>query len=117
MKMEPLVTNRRYLVWLCMCPASKSTSRWQEIAHATFAITALTGLVSILVPCTVFFWKFISIDMGRCMFALVFIVAEFVAVYTALVGMISLRHKVGTIFDNLAKIYKDSKCLILKLYS
>lgn len=108
--MEPLITNRRYLVWLCVCPANKSASRWQKLAHATFATIVLTAVMCGVTGCLTFCWKFASIDFGRSVFAFMFAVAEFTAVYTATVGIFLLRHKIGAIFDNLAVIYRQSKC-------
>lgn len=107
--MEPLATNRRYLIWLRACPPDESTSRWQKLAHFAFSAIVLLGILSIIAACLTYCWKFVSIDLGRSVFAFMVAVVHFSVVYMALVGMILLRHKIGTIFDNLSAIYKTSK--------
>lgn len=81
------------------------------MAYLIFAITISTALISAVTAYLAFGWKFISIDVGRSMFAFVFVADDFTAFYMALVGMFLLRHRIGTIFENLSIIYKDSKCL------
>lgn len=112
--MEPLVTNRRCLVWLCICPADEYTSRWQKLAYIIFAMFVSSGLIGGSAACLAFSWKFLSIDLGRAMFAFTFVAAEFTAIYMALVGVISMRRKIDTIFKNLSTIYKNSKCFLLE---
>lgn len=107
--MEPLATNRQCLIWLRMCAADESANRRQKIAHAIFAMLVLTALMSGISASLIFMWKFISIDVGRSVFAFMLVATEFTVIYLASVGMILLRHKIGTIFDNLSTIYKDSK--------
>lgn len=110
--MEPLVTNRRCLIWLSICPPDESTSRWQKMTYIIFVMTVLTALICAVAAYLAFCWKFASIDLGRTMFAFMFVIFEFVAIYMALVGIILLRHKIGAIFDSLSTIYKESKCFL-----
>lgn len=109
-RMTPLATNRQCLIWLYICPAKKSTSQWQKLAHVICATTVLSGLICGFVSNAIFVWKFRSIDVGQTMYAFTFMSGEFSATYMALVGMIFLRHKIDTIFHKLSKIYKASKC-------
>lgn len=106
--MEPLVTNQRCLIWLCMCPADEFTSRWQKLAHITFTITGLVLTAIGIVGGLTFCMTFVSIDLGRSMFSCVFVVAEFSVIYMALVALLLMRHKIGSIFDNLTKICKNA---------
>lgn len=107
--MEPLSTNRQCLIWLRACPPDESPTRRQKLAHTAFAVLVLAGLIGGAIASSAFFWKFVSIDLGRSMFAFVFVVGEFTIIYMVLVGMILLRHKIGAIFENLATIYKESQ--------
>lgn len=107
--MEPSATNRRCLTWLYICPTDEFASRWQKLVHFTFAVTVLTAIICGATGCLVFCWKFISIDLGRSVFAFMFAAAEFTVVYMAFVGTILLRHKIGAIFHGLSAIYNDSK--------
>lgn len=109
--MEPLVTNRRYLVWLCVCPADEFANRWQKLVYTILAVYVLSTIMCGVTGCLTYCWKFASIDFGRSVFAFMFAVAEFTVVYMALVGIILLRHKIGSIFDKLSAIYRQSKCL------
>lgn len=104
--MESMSTNRRCLVWLCICPAGKSTSRWLRLAHIVCATIAMTGLVCGFTSGSAFVWKFISTDVGQSMYAFTFISGEVAAIYMALAAMTLLRHQIDTVFKNLSTIYK-----------
>ena len=112
--MEPLSTNRRCLIWICIHPADESASRRQKIAHSLFATMVLVTLLSGCAAGIAFCWKFVSIDLGKTFFSFMCVAAEFSALYMALVGMFLMRHKIGTIFENLLKIYKASKCFFFE---
>lgn len=107
--MEPLKTNRQCFIFLRILSADESTTRRQRIVHVIFSTTVLIGLMSIMAATLAFGWKYASIDLGRSIFAFLFSLAEFVMIYMVSVGLILLRHKIGSIFDNLSAIYKDSK--------
>lgn len=107
--MDPLVTNRQCLICLRILPADETASRRQRLAHSIFAGAVLIGLACGMTACLAFCWKFASIDLGRSIFAFLFVIGEFTFTYMALVGMILLRHKIGSIFENLKAIYKASE--------
>lgn len=108
--MEPLATNRQCLIWLCICPADESTDRWRKVAHIICATSALTAIFSGFVSSVVCAWKFISIDVGRTMFAFTFLSGEIATLYMALIAMLLLRHKIDEIFKKLSMIYETRKC-------
>lgn len=107
--MEPLVTNRQCLVWLRIGSPDESITQRQKQMHTTFATIVLAALFCVIVGCLAFFWKFISIDVGRSVFALLAAIVGFSALYMATVGMIWLREKICAIFDDLSAIHRDSK--------
>lgn len=111
--MEPLATNRRCLIWLCICPVDESISQWKKIAYTIFTAMVLSGLIGGSVACLVFSWKSASIDVGQSMYAFTFVAAQFTSVYFALVGVSLLRHKIGKIFKDLSAIYKNSEFAFL----
>lgn len=111
MEKRLLVTNRQCLIWLGLCPINESTSRWQEHAYAAVAATALIVLICFLVSCLAFGGKYLSIDVGRSVFAFMFSTGVFAMILMTLDGMILLRHEIGSIFDKLSAIYKTSKCV------
>lgn len=107
--MEPLTTNRQCLILLRILSADESTARRQGMVHIIFSTAVLTALMCGIAASFAFFWKYASIDLGRSIFALLFTVAQFAITYMALVGMFLLRHKIGTILNNLSAIHKDCK--------
>lgn len=107
--MKPLVTNRQCLILLCICPADERTSRRQKLAYYCCATIALFGLIGGFISNLSFARKFLSIDVGQAMYAFTFLFDEFAVLYMTLVGMILLRQKIATIFDNLSGIYKARK--------
>lgn len=107
-RMEPLVTNRQCLIWLCVCPADESARRWQKLAHATFATYVIIGLVCTSAACLAFYWTYVSIDLGKSVYAFMLVFGQFTPIYAAVAG-IFLQQKIGTIFDSLTTIYAASK--------
>lgn len=111
--MEPLPTTRQCLIWLRLCPADELTCRRQKIAHIVFSMIILIGLIFNIAASLVYCWKFVSIDLGRSIFAFMIVTGQFAIIYMVLVGVILMRHKIGTIFDTLSTIYETSKCSFL----
>lgn len=112
-RMEPLVTNRRLFIWLCICPDnSTSPSRCQKLAHRIFAVAVLITLLWIFGACFACCWNIVSIDLGRSMFAFMYAASALTVIYLALIGIFLLHHKIGSIFDDLSDIYKASKCFL-----
>lgn len=107
--MEPLITNRQCLVWLRSCSPEESTTARQKLVHTMFAMIVLTALICLFATSVAFSWKFASIDEGRSVFAIMFVLAEFALICMELVAMIALRHKIDVIFDKLSAIYEGSK--------
>lgn len=111
--MEPLKTNRQCFIWLRILSADESTSRRQKLAHTVFARAVLIGLICGFAASSTFFGSFVFIDLGRSVLSVMTVVAQFTLIYMLLVGFFLLRHKIGTIFDNLKTIHKDSEYLFL----
>lgn len=105
-EMVPLVTNRRCLVWLRICSPVELTTQRQNAVRTTFAMIVLALLVCVVAACLTFCLKFISIDVGRSVFAILSAIIGISAICMAAVGIISLRRKIDGIFDNLSTIYK-----------
>lgn len=115
--MEPLTTNRRSLIWLCVSPADEFTNQRQKWAHAIFAVFTIIGLMCTFTACFAFGWKYLSTDLGKSIFAFMFVVGHFICIYAVLAGIFLLRHKFGILFDNLSDIYKASKGFSISLSS
>lgn len=107
--MEPLPTTRRNLIWLCMCPPDKSSSRWQRLAYAIYTIICLGSVLACFSGSLAFCIKFLSIDLRRSTFSFVFTVGEFSVIYMGLVAINLMRRRIDTIFQTLSMIYDASK--------
>lgn len=115
--MEPLPTTHQCLIWLRICPADESSSRWQKLLHIIFAMIALSVLICTCISSLTFGLKFISIDVAKSLFAFMIVTSEFTVIYMALVGMFLLRHKIDAIFKDLSKIYDEcGMCSLFSLY-
>lgn len=93
-----------------MCPADESASQWQKFAYNICGTIAVVSIISGFVSNVVFCVQFISLDLERSMFAVMFVAAQFGVIYMAVVAIIFKRQKINTIFKNLAIIYGDGKC-------
>lgn len=107
--MKPLETTHRCLIWLCMCPPNETSSRCQKISYTVFGTIVLVAIISAFVSNVVFCMQFISIDLERSMFAVMFVAAQFGIIYMALVAIILKREKINTIFKDLTIIYGNGK--------
>lgn len=111
MKMSPLITNQRVLMWLCVCPAPEPTSARKKANYVAFTSMIFIANISALAATTTFFINFISIDLEVSLMALIGIVGFFAIAYIMIVALL-FRHKINALFDGLAEIYKASKWLI-----
>lgn len=107
--MKPLVTLQRCLFWLCIHPAEETASVKQKKVYVKFTVAALAGQILQIVACVAFCWKFFSIDLERCMFAGIAVVALFGSAYMLVIAVILMQQKVVAVFKDLTTIYDTSK--------
>lgn len=107
--MKPLQTNQQVLTWLSMHPVDKSTSKSKRMLYIAFTIiNVILTLVTVISSATSFA-IYITSDIEASLYA-VFQFAANIAVFNLIaVGMV-YRHRVASIFRNLAKFYATSKC-------
>lgn len=100
--MEPLVTNRRVMTWLYMCPADESTSKKKRMLSVAFIffMTTITLCSSIL--SVIFIVNYLSIDA-------VYQVSAEAAVSNVIIVAIFMRQRIKAIFTQLSEIYTVSK--------
>lgn len=106
--MEPLVTNRRVMTWLCMCPAEKSASKKERIFYVAFAFTVTTTSLIFLLASVVYVMKYLLIDFEPSLYALFQAVAEVAMMNLVFVAFL-MRHQIEAVFTQLSKIYRASK--------
>lgn len=107
--MEPLVTNKKVLILLCVCPPDKSASVGHKIACILFALVIFILNASVVEVHLSYFSTFFSINLADSLYALMYGIAFFAPVY----GMIStlfVRNQFGGIFRELSVIYRASEC-------
>lgn len=109
-KMQPLVTTRRLMTWLSMCPrADKSPNARPKKAYVvahTFTVLSL-NFIGFIAPIA-FCLKYISIDFNGTTFAFMIIIAEFGVIYFLIIAIL-MRHHIDSVFTSLSAIYKSSK--------
>lgn len=107
-KMEPLKINQQVLTWLCIFPANEATSKRKKLAYIGLALTTVVSMSIITLGSMVFFVKYVLTDLESALYALFQIFDCGGFLYACLVFYLS-RHRIPSIFVNLAEIYRSSK--------
>lgn len=107
-KMEPLLTNQRVMMWLCMCPANESTSKSKIMIYTgcTFIVVTVTSLC--LLFSGSFVVNYLSIDFERSLYAVFQVSGEAAMLNLIFVGFF-MRNRINAIFTQLSEIYVASK--------
>lgn len=107
--MTPLITNKRVLIWLWMCPADgkSDNSMLKSLAHIAFGFTVFFGVVAGLISSFAYFESFVWVDLENSLYAL-FQVAAFLGLVPLFPIAISSRQKISQLLDNLSNIYAAS---------
>lgn len=106
--MKPLVTTKRVLTWLCMCPANESTSINMKICHISFAFVVFISNLSYIAAALISFSEFVFVDVERSLYPMMESMEILVVVYGAMVTF-PMRQKINAIFDELTAIYDASE--------
>lgn len=106
--MKLLPTIKRILTWLCIYRDSEYTQKWENIV---FSMTVYIGDICGAFSSIAYFLLFMSTNLENALFALMGFVAFYSQIYV-IISVMTFRHKVCTIFKQLAKIYSASKCFI-----
>lgn len=109
--MDPLDTNQRVLIWICVLPAKKDATKRERIARITLGVTVYVIIISFIIGCGVFLYKHIKTDFesSLCAFYQLFGCSGVLYMTTAAFVM---RHQIANVFVSLKTIYDDGKyCL------
>lgn len=109
---NPLETNRKVFIWLCMCPADKSTDKKENRAHVICIVIVTALILTFFIASAVFFSKFASTDLEESLYALFQISATSGVMYLIAVAII-MRDKILNIFNKLSDIYEACKMFSL----
>lgn len=106
--MEPLITNKWVLTWLCVFPAAKATGKLENLVHIIFTAIVFFGQFCGTVPHFIFFMKHKSTDLEGSLSAFMGF-TSFVAVDYIMLSFYVQRREVFTIFEHLSRIYANRK--------
>lgn len=106
--MDPLLSNKWALTWLCVYPAAKTTSKLKRMAYLMFTVIVLFGLMCGTVSHFAYFMKYKSTDLEGSLFGFMGF-ATFLALDYVMVFIYSQRRQVISIFDELSSICEHCK--------
>lgn len=106
--MKPLETSQRVMKWLYAFPKDEYASPSKRIAYFAFASIIFISSILSVTASTVFILKNLSINLEDTLFSLFHNIGALVTVYQS-IATILLRHKLMAIFNDLLKIYDQSK--------
>lgn len=110
--MQPLVTIKRILMWMCMTPPEASTSEWRKKQYFVFAHTVLFLFLFMLMAHVAYVVKFFATDLPGCLFAFMS-VCGFGGIIYIMISAFIMRQKINGVFDHLTEIYENSKCGVI----
>lgn len=67
--MQPLLTVKRILIWLCMTPPEKSTSEWEKKQYLVFAFIVISSFLFMLMAHVAYIVEFLRTDLAGSLFA------------------------------------------------
>lgn len=105
--MRPLETNRRVLIWLCLCFELETLSKFKKSLSILLTSIVMASIIGALISSALYLWKFILIDLQGSVYAL-YQTAGFFSILYAFVVMFISRQKIHDIFCNLERIYGTS---------
>lgn len=111
--MEPLLTNRRIMMWLCVCPAIATSTKWQRFGYMVFTFFIIALNLSGLAASAVFFTKFVWTDLENSLFN-IFNMSGHLSVLYMFIILFSSRRKITSLYEFLAELYRARKSWTFK---
>lgn len=110
--MTPFRTTKYMMIWLCLCPTTKSWNKEKKFLRVVFTLTILLLIACIIIAHLMYFSKFMSIDVSESLFALMNVIAISDTLYGLIVEFL-LRDKIDDMFKEISIIYKASELTAL----
>lgn len=108
-KMEPLITVKRVLFWVCIYPGDgRSSSMWKKMVRLLFPLMCLLIAVCGIAACGTFTLRYISTNLPDCVFSFLAVLVYSNSVCFMLNGF-AQRHKITRMFRRLSEIVEASK--------
>lgn len=108
LKMKPLMTSQKMLIWFGVCPTSENPSGSVTIGQIIVIFLVFSTMLSAIVTSALFFVKFVSIDLEKSLQTSLQIAAAFSILYMFFMLLIS-RFEVSGVFSQLMKISNACK--------
>lgn len=108
------MTIKQMLIWLCICPSAKFTSKSKKIAHIIFAAMIFTGHMGGTISHLAFFLKFRSTDLEGAVFSFMG-AGAFSGILYVTMTVFLLRYQICAIFDELSIIYSARKYFFVEV--
>lgn len=104
--MQPLMTAKRVLIWLCIYPSLKAASMLERTAHAVFAVMIFFGLIFGAIAHMAFMIKYGTTDLKGSIFSFngSFGVSS---TFYIMITVFSMRNQISSILDQLSFIYTN----------
>lgn len=106
--MKPLETSRRVLMWLCGFPPDESAGKWLKIAYVIFTSSIVMDHLLSLIAGAIFIHKNVSSNFEDTLFSLFHTVGSLSMLYQSVV-IVFMRRNLTAIFEELSRIYNESK--------
>lgn len=109
--MEPLMTNKKVLMWLSVYPFADGASKWKKKLSILLAFYVFISQICSVVASVAFFLKFMSTDLERSLYAIFQVFACSSAAYGVGFAVV-MSHEITNTIDKLSEIYKMCKSSI-----
>ena len=106
--MEPLLTNQRVFMWLCLLPATENTRKWKKRAYAAIALAMIVADLAIFLASIMYMLKFKSTD-SEGMFYVLYDILAATAMANTIIAAFVFRQKIPPLFEKLTEIYGECK--------
>lgn len=68
--MQPLTTNRKVLVWLCILPAEENTHKYMKLIYILVSVSLITTSITGCISSLAFIYKYASANLEDSLYAL-----------------------------------------------
>lgn len=109
--MEPLSTNQKMLVWLCILPSNKNESKRKKLAHIAFSTALIAIEISVFITSGLFILQNASTDLEASLYSVLQFSGSFGLTYMLITGIFLVRHNIIAMIQSLSSLYNECKNL------
>lgn len=108
LKMRPLQSTERVLIWLCLLPADKPLNPWAKLSHICLAAVVVTMTSMYLAASIAYFIRVVSTDLDESIYAS-FQITGILPTNVTFMVLFCMRYKIERIFNKFSEIYAESE--------